>query len=194
MKVGLTGNIGSGKSTVARIFTVLGIPVFYADYEAKKLYSEKEVLQEVIDAFGNGVLDQAGNIDKAKLAEIIFGDKRKLNIIINIIHPRVRQRYQEWRQQWEQVPCTILEAAIMIESGLYKQMDVVVLVTAPQQQRLQRVAGRDGANEAEIRKRMEHQYPEEKLRTFADFTVENDEHSLVIPQVLHIHKVIKGKR
>lgn len=187
-KIGLTGNIGSGKSTVARIFRVLGAPVFHADAEAKKLYDNKEVLQEVVDAFGAGVLGDEGRLDKVRLAEVVFGDKEHLQTINHIIHPRVRKRYQEWLQHNEKAPYTVMESAIMTKSDLYRQMDVVVVVTAPLSERLQRVAKRDGFNKEQILRRMESQHDEATLRTYADYVVENEENSMVIPQVMHIHQ------
>lgn len=192
IKAGLTGNIGSGKSTVARIFQALGVPVFNADLEAKNLYREKEVLQEVTNAFGNSVIDDKGELDKARLAAIIFSDKEKLKQINAIIHPKVRRKYYNWLGRNSNVPYTLQEAAIMIESGLYKQMDKIIVVTAPQHERLQRISSRDGFDKEEILKRMENQYSESMLRSYASFVVENHDHHLVIPQVLEIHKILSG--
>lgn len=192
IKAGLTGNIGSGKSTVARIFQALGVPVFHADQEAKNLYQDKEVLQEVKEAFGENVLDDQGQLDKARLASIIFSDKDKLNTINAIIHPKVRQKYYDWLEQYSNVPYTLQEAAIMIESGLYKKLDKIIVVVAPQHERLQRISSRDGFDKKEILKRMENQFPESTLRSYANFVVENHDHQLVIPQVLEIHKTLSN--
>ncbi len=192
IKAGLTGNIGCGKSTVARIFQALGVPVFQADQQAKNLYKEKEVLDEVAEAFGRDVINENGELVKARLASIIFSDKEKLKKINAIIHPKVRQKYHDWLKIHSNAPYTLQEAAIMIESGLYKMMDKIIVVTAPQHERLQRISSRDGFNKEEILKRMENQYPESTLRSFADFVIENHDHQLVIPQVLEIHKTLSN--
>lgn len=192
IKAGLTGNIGSGKSTVARIFQALGVPVFHADQEAKNLYRDKAVLQEVTEAFGKEVINEAGELDKARFASIIFSDKEKLRQINTIIHPKVRQKYYDWLELHQNLPYTLQEAAIMIESGLYKKLDRIIVVAAPKQERLQRISNRDGFDKQEILKRMDNQFPESKLRTYADFVIENHDHQLVIPQVLEIHKTLSG--
>lgn len=188
MKAGLTGNIGSGKSTAARIFSALGVPVFYADQQAKQLYQDPEVLREVRRLFGDDVTDASGHVVFKNLAKIVFSDPEKLRQLNALIHPRVREKYYSWLELHKEQPYTIQEAAIMVESGLYKQMDAVVVITAPQGQRLQRILGRDGTTEEEVKKRMSQQLPEEKLVEIADFVVKNDEQSLLIPQILDIHK------
>ncbi|MFW5974809.1 MAG: dephospho-CoA kinase, partial [Bacteroidota bacterium] len=188
----LTGNIGSGKSTVSRVFQALGVPVFHADQEAKNLYKDAEVLAEVADAFGKDVINNKGELDKARLASIIFSDKEKLKRINAIIHPKVRQKYHDWLEMHGKASYTLQEAAIMIESGLYKIMDKIIVVTAPQHERLQRISSRDGFDREEILKRMENQYPESTLRSYADFVIENHDHQLVIPQVLEIHNILSS--
>ncbi len=188
MKAGLTGNIGSGKSTAARIFSVLGVPVFYADQQAKQLYQDPEVIREVVSLFGGDVTDANGHVVFKHLAKVVFSDPEKLRQLNALIHPRVREKYYSWLELHQEQPYTIQEAAIMVESGLYKQMDAVVVITAPEYQRLQRILGRDGTTEEEVKKRMSQQLPEEKLVEMADFVVKNDEQSLLIPQILDIHK------
>jgi len=192
IKAGLTGNIGSGKSTVARIFQALGVPVFHADQEAKNLYKDKAVLQEVTEAFGEEIINENGELDKARFASIIFNDKEKLRQINAIIHPKVRQKYYDWLELYQNLPYTLQEAAIMIESGLYKKLDRVIVVAAPKQERLERIRNRDGFDKQEVLKRMENQFPESKLRTYADFVIENHDHQLVMPQVLEIHKILSA--
>lgn len=188
MKVGLTGNIGSGKSTAARIFSALGVPVFYADLQAKQLYHDTEVIREVIGLFGDDVTDADGKVVFQHLAKVVFNDPEKLRQLNALIHPMVREKYYSWLNSHENQAYTVQEAAIMMESGLYKQMDAVVVITAPENQRLQRILGRDGATEEEVRKRMSQQLPEKKLMEIADFVVKNDDQTLLIPQILDIHK------
>ncbi|HKK09349.1 MAG TPA: dephospho-CoA kinase [Bacteroidales bacterium] len=193
MKVGLTGNIGSGKSTAARIFKSLGIPVFYADIQAKQLYADPEVKYEVVALCGNQVLDNDDEISFQKLGAIVFNDSEKLRQLNAIIHPKVREKYWKWLEYYQDKPYTVQEAAIMVESGLYKKMDILVVVTAPQQQRLQRILERESITEEQIRKRMQRQLPEDELIKYADFIVKNDEHTLLIPQILSVHQSLIKK-
>lgn len=190
IKVGLTGNIGSGKSTIAKIFKTLEAPVFNADIEAKKLYLEPHVLEKVEAIAGSQVLDDQGNLNRQALAGVIFNDQEKLNAINNLIHPLVRKRYYEWLENNIQSPYTVMEAAIMIEGGLYRQMDRLVIVSASEQVRLERVARRDGLEKKEISQRMQHQLKEEVLLQYADNIIDNNGEKLVIPQVLAIHKAL----
>lgn len=188
IKVGLTGNIGSGKSTAARIFKSLGVPVFYADTQAKQLYADPGVKREVVALCGNRVLDNDDKINYQKLAAVLFNDSEKLRQLNAIIHPKVREKYRMWLELHHEKPYTVQEAAIMVESGLYKEMDVLVVVTAPQPQRLQRILERESITEEQVRKRMQRQLPEEELVKYADFIVKNDDRTLLIPQILSIHQ------
>lgn len=187
LKVGLTGNIGSGKSLIAKIFETLQIPVFYADAEGKKILDSPGVIEAIKKLFGSQVI--SGNlVIRHALAQIVFSDKTKLDNLNNIIHPAVRSRFSNWAEQHTASHYVIYEAAILIESGHYLNMDKIVLVTAPEGLRIKRVMERDNATKVMINRRMTNQWPEEKKREHANFIINNDETELVIPQVMNIHK------
>ena len=185
--IGLTGGIGSGKSTIAEIFTTLKIPVFNSDLEAKQLYSHPEVKQQIITLFGN-VYNSENQLDKKALANIVFNDDKKLQQLNNIIHPAVKKLFDTWVNKNNHAPILIKEAAILIESGAAKQVDKIIVVTAPKKERIKRVMQRDNVAEKEVVARMNKQLPEEKLIAQADFIIKNDNKQLVIPQVLEILK------
>jgi dephospho-CoA kinase len=186
LKIGLTGNIGSGKTTIARIFETLGIPVFFADEEGKKLLETSEVKQKIKFLFGEGIFD-SGNINRQKLAKLVFDDKEKLEQLNAVIHPAVRKSFDEAAGKQSKQPYIIYEAAIMIESGAYKNLDRIILVTASEQIRLKRVIARDLTNREAVIKRMKNQWPEEKKKTYAHFIINNNQDQQLIPQVLIIH-------
>lgn len=188
MEVGLTGNIGSGKSTASKVFKLLGVPVFYSDDEAKMLYQDKKIMDRVVNLFDESIRQKDGSLNRKALAALAFADKSKLSKLNDIIHPGVGERYQHWLQQHRSAPYTIREAAILIETGAHEKMDCVVLVTAPLEERLQRVLKRDSANIRLIKQRMQHQMPEVEKRKFADMVIENHDSCLMIPQILKIHQ------
>jgi len=189
--IGLTGGIGSGKSTVAEIFNTLKIPVFNSDFEAKQLYSHPEIKQQIIKLFGN-VYNEQNQLDKKALANIVFNDDEKLQQLNNIIHPAVKKLFETWVNKNNQAPILIKEAAILIESGAAKQVDKIIVVTAPKKERIKRVMQRDNISEKEVIVRMRKQLPEEKLITHADFIIKNDNQHLVIPQILDIVKKLNN--
>lgn len=189
--VGLTGGIGSGKSTVCKIFEVLNVPVFYADQEAKALYKSSQVIEAITNILGKYVLNTEGKIDRKKMAALVFEDSEKLLQIQQIIHPLVKKRFEEWSElfQKEALYC-IREAAILIESGAYKDCDKIIVVTAPEELRIQRVIKRENCSEQEVKSRMAHQMQEEERLKYADFVINNDGHHPLIRQVIQIHHQI----
>lgn len=189
-KVGLTGNIGSGKSLIARIFETLGIPVFYADKEGKNILDSPEVIKKVSQLFGNKII-KGSMIDRQALAGIVFSDTSKLEQLNGIIHPAVRNKFDVWAGE-QNAPYVIYEAAILHESGHYQNMDKIIVVTAGEQLRIRRVMNRDDIDEASVRQRMANQWPEEKKIRLADFIIDNNESRLLIPQVLDIHRKLGG--
>lgn len=192
IKVGLTGNMGSGKSTVAEIFRVLGIPVYHADEEAKKFLGLKEVATELKQQFGEKVFD--GNlIDKKKLAGLVFNDQKALEVLNSIIHPRVRKGLADWMTEHHRFPYVIQEAAILFESGFHAYFDRNILVACPENVAVGRVVQRDGVSEQEVRARLRNQWPEIKKRPLANYIIENDGSQLIIPQVLKIHLELSAK-
>nr|NQU89670.1 dephospho-CoA kinase [Bacteroidota bacterium] len=185
LKIGLTGNIGSGKTIVAEIFNVCGIPVFDADLEAKKILNSPDIISRLLGVFGKDIILN-GLVDRKALANIVFSDPDKLAILNAIVHPHVRQDFQNWCTSHEESPFVIYEAAIILESGFARQLDSVVLVTAPEPLRISRVINRDGVNREDVAGRIKNQLPEGEKIKLADFIINNDGSELLIPQVLRV--------
>ena len=183
IKVGLTGNIGSGKSTVARLFEILDIPVFYADKQARIISERKEVLEEIRSAFGSVVVDQNDCLDRKELASIVFNNAEKLSMLNEIIHPRVITEFIEWCKQYNSFPYILHESAILFESGLDYLCDKVIVVSAPKELRIKRVILRDRLSHREILVRMNNQWAETKLLKLSNFEVVNDDCMSLIVQV-----------
>ncbi|MBN2638626.1 MAG: dephospho-CoA kinase [Bacteroidales bacterium] len=193
LNVGITGNIGSGKSWICRIFEAMGIPVFYGDQEAKALYYDSEIKQQVIAVFGSDVYDKDGNLDRKKMASIVFSDPKALFQINSIIHPALNKRYEEWMLQHQDKDYVLHESAIIFEHGLEKTMDFVINVSAPKLLRLKRVMDRDGLTEEEVKSRMKNQWTDEVKNEMANFVLINDGDDAVIDQVRLINKQLIEK-
>lgn len=191
--VGLTGNIGSGKSTISQIFSALNIPIFYADDEAKKILNSNRVTSELIKTFGTEILNHEKKIDKQKLANIIFNDSSQLQKINNIIHPLVYEHFLNWLNNQHNVNYVILEAAILFESGFDKYVDFIINVHANKQLRIKRIFKRDGIKLNDVIKRMKNQLSDLEKKRLSGFTIDNNGKKLVIPQVLQIHESILKK-
>lgn len=186
LRVGLTGGMGSGKSVVARVFRVLGVPVFGADEEAKALMEEDAAVRDAVIARFGPEVHPHGRLDRARLAALVFGDDERLAALNAIVHPAVRKAFSAWADR-QIAPYVMMEAAIMAENDGYHAFDRVVTVSCPEELRIRRVMQRDGAGEDAVRARMRHQASEEQRRRIAHFAVNNDGSELVIPQVLAIH-------
>lgn len=188
MIVGLTGGIGSGKTSVARIFSVLGIPVYEADEASKKLIDTDKGLQgQLIALLGDDIVSD-GKINRPLMAERIFNDSELLSQTNAIIHPAVAAHFQHWHQQYTQQPYIIREAAILFESGSYKDCDKVIVVSAPQEMRIARVMSRNDVSRQAVLERMSNQWPEADKLARADYVIYNDHSQSVIKQVLAIHE------
>lgn len=186
IKVGLTGNIGSGKSTAARIFETLGVPVYHADAEAKKMLSDPEVSADIRNHFGLEVFI-SGSVDRKALANLVFGDPRELEKLNSIIHPRVRQDLMAWIERHSDHDYVIQEAAILFESGFNTFFDKCIVVACPEDIAIKRVITRDRVSEKEVAERLKNQWPEGKKKALADYVINNDGSELIIPQILIIH-------
>lgn len=195
-RVGITGGIGSGKSTVCRIFhSALGIPVFYADDEAKRLIVEDPELRAgIIGIFGPEAYLPDGSYHRAYVSGIVFGNPEKLAALNALVHPAVERAGQEWHRQQAAsgAPYTLKEAALMIESGSYRHLDRLIVVSAPEDLRIQRVMQRDGLTETQVKDRISKQLPEAKKLELADFVIINDGKKLLLPQIWNIHQAIIG--
>jgi len=185
LKIGITGGIGSGKSTVCTIFRILGIPVFNADTEARKLYDEPQVKEAIILAFGDIMYPQ-GVFDKKAMADLVFQSTDKLKQLNELLHPLVQIQFDRWLQQQES-PYIIKEAALLIEAGSYQQLDALILVTCPINKRIERVMKRDRVTEDEVLARINKQLSEEDKRALCQYEIINDDRQLLIPQVLQLH-------
>ncbi|WP_306568258.1 dephospho-CoA kinase [Flavobacterium lindanitolerans] len=172
--IGLTGGIGSGKSSIAKHIESLGIPVYIADTEAKKILDTADVIAKVIALFGDDILEN-GKIDRKKIAALVFQDPEKLKKYNAIIHPEVYLHFQNWVKQHNNYPLVVKEAAILFESGSYKDCDKIILVTAPKENRIQRVMKRDAVTRKAVEQRMSHQWDDETKKSMSDFVIENIE-------------------
>ncbi|MCW3071326.1 MAG: dephospho-CoA kinase [Bacteroidetes bacterium] len=187
IRVGITGGIGSGKSTVCRVFEVLGIPVYYADAEAKKLLDDPAILAILLEKFGKEIFD-GDHIDRKKLAAVVFSDPEKLAFLNSIIHPAVKKHFLDWCDAHSDARYVLKEAAILFESEAYKQVQKVITVTAPAEVRIARVMKRDGTAREEVEKRIASQLNDEEKIKRSDFVLLNDEQQSLIPEILKIHQ------
>jgi len=195
LKIGITGNIGSGKTTISKIFEVLGIPVFYADDEAKKVMVNDAILiDELKQAFGAESYFEDGSLNRKYIAGIVFNNPAELEKLNAIVHPATFRAFDNWLKQVKDVPYILKEAALLFESDSYKLCDQTIMVTAPLELRIERVMLRDDLSKDEILKREARQFSEEKKLGLANFVIKNDNTALVIPQVLALHeKFISSK-
>ncbi len=193
LRVGITGGIGSGKTTVCRLFEVLGIPVYNADAWAKWLIAhDPKVRADVTALLGQEAYLPDGTYQRAYVAARVFADAHLLQALNAIVHPAVERHSRQWHetQAAKGCPYTLKEAALLVESGSHRFLDALIVVCAPEAVRLQRVMQRDGLSEAEVRARMQRQLPEADKVTLADFVVLNDGQHPLIPQVWKIHRAL----
>ncbi len=193
LKVGLTGNMGSGKSTVALVFSYLNVPVYKADVEAKKMYLRDDVLKEVVSLAGKQILDSCGNLNRKALAEVAFSDSKILKSLTKLIHPLVRKDFIVWTGQHSQSPYVIHEAAIIFESGFREEYDLVIHVSCPEEISIERIEKRDNLSREMILQRMQFQLPDREKASLSNFVILNDGSTLVIPQVLLIHQTLSER-
>ncbi|HQW92493.1 MAG TPA: dephospho-CoA kinase [Ferruginibacter sp.] len=186
LKIGLTGGIGSGKSTVAKVFEVLGIPVYYADDAAKKLMNEDAALKQKIKLqFGESVYANE-HLNKKALADIVFNDPEKLALLNALVHPATLKDVESWMQS-QSSPYIIKEAALIFESGAHQNLDYVIGITAPAPLRIQRTMQRDGITREAVVARMDKQMDDTIKMKLCDFVITNDEQEMLLPQVLALH-------
>jgi dephospho-CoA kinase len=188
LKVGITGGIGSGKSTVCGILESLGIPVYYADSRSKLLYYKPAIREKVEALLGPESYLEDSEPDKGFIADKVFNDKSLLKALESILHPAVAIDFAEWvKSMPADVPYVGKEAALLFESGSYKALDIIVVVLAPMELRRQRVTRRDNHTEEEFMARLEKQWTDEQRLQLANHIIYNDEKQLLIPQVLELH-------
>jgi dephospho-CoA kinase len=188
LKIGLTGNMGSGKTTVAKVFEILGIPVFYADDAAKKAMATDGILvKEIKAAFGEQAYFEDGSLNRKNIAAIVFNNDGELKKLNAIVHPATFRAFDVWVKDIKNVPYVLKEAALLFESNSYKMCDYSIMVQAPLEIRINRVMKRDGISRAEVESRNTHQFSEEKKTALSNYIIKNDDTELVIPQVLEMH-------
>lgn len=188
--IGLTGNIGSGKTTVSNIFRVLGVPVYCADEKAKSFLETRESIEQISVLFGVDYINGNGLPDRQKIAGLVFNDRAKLKMLEAIIHPQVRNDFVKWSSQQQSCDYVIMEAAILFETGQTDNFDQIVLVTAPEQKRIERVCKRDAVSREQVLQRMRNQLNEDFKIPLADYVIVNDEKNMLIPQVQKVHKAV----
>jgi dephospho-CoA kinase len=191
VKIGLTGGIGSGKTTVAKIFELMGVPVYYADEASKRLYrTNKELMTALKTHFGEDIYTNE-ELNRSKLAAIVFGDSAKLELLNSLVHPLTIKDATEWIAQ-QTTPYIIKEAALLFEAGSTRDLDYIIGVSAPQHLRIKRVMDRENVSREDVIKRMNRQIDEEIKMRLCNFVIKNDEQELVIPQVLELHERFLG--
>jgi len=189
LKIGITGNIGSGKTTVSKVFEMLGVPVFYADFHAKKVMTEDAVLIKAIrNTFGEEAYFEDGNLNRKYISNIVFNNDAELNKLNALVHPAVFRAFDKWAEQFHQHFYVLKEAAILFESGSNLQCDKTIVVAAALDVRVQRVMERDHLTEEEVLRREKKQMPQAEKEAKADFIIHNNPQLMVIPQILQIHQ------
>lgn len=191
-KIGITGGIGSGKTTVCKIFESLDIPIYYADIEAKRIMTSSPIVKQQLKALlGNDAYFKNGKPDRKYIAAKIFTDKSLLNSINNIVHPAVRADAERWMEKMKIEGANayiIKEAALLVENGSYKALDALIVVTCPEEIRIKRVMTRDKLSHSEVLNKIKNQLSESEKIKVADFVIVNDGTKPIISQVWQIHK------
>jgi len=191
-QIGLTGGIGSGKSTVAKLFELIGIPVFDSDLEARKIMeTNTDVVEKIKEMVGPYSYFENGKLNATLVAEKIFTIPEKLTVINALVHPKVRLAYQIWVTQ-QNSNYVISEAAILIESGRYQDLDALICVNAPESIRIQRVMQRSKLSQSAVMQRIHHQMIEDERAPYCNYTINNNDTQAIIPQVLAIHHQIQN--
>lgn len=190
IRIGLTGGIGSGKSTITQLLTTIGVPVYISDIRSKQLtQSDPTIISGLKRLLGDDIYSADGLLNKKKMAQMIFNDKDLLAQVNGLIHPVVHNDFDRWAEEQGEagVPYVVNEAAIMIENGGYKRMDKVIVVTAPLEQRIARTMARDNASREQVISRINNQMSDEEKVKYADFVITTDDKHFIIPEILKIH-------
>ncbi|MBK0369004.1 dephospho-CoA kinase [Flavobacterium agrisoli] len=191
--IGLTGGIGSGKTTIAKMFADYGIPIYIADDEAKKLMQSEVIVTAIRNAFGNAIFDEE-KLNRGKLAAIVFKDAEKLEILNKIVHPEVKKHFENWLAEKQDFDYVIYEAAILFESGRYKDCDLIITVIAPLALRIERVKLRDQTTEEEITNRIKMQWNDLQRSEKSNFIINNVDLREVKQEIVKILKILNIKQ
>ena len=191
--IGLTGGIGSGETTIANYFNEMGVPVYIADDGAKNVMKSDDIIEEIKTSFGEALFEN-NILNRAKLAEIVFNDKDKLAELNAIVHPAVKKDFEVWLLQHKSYQYVIYEAAILFESGRYKECDLIITVTAPEEVRIKRVLKRDNTTREQVLSRMKMQWNDENRISRSNFVINNDNLKNAKEQVVKILKILDIKQ
>ncbi|OFY68698.1 MAG: dephospho-CoA kinase [Bacteroidetes bacterium RBG_19FT_COMBO_42_7] len=186
LKLGVTGGIGSGKTTVCKVFAVLGIPVFSADTEAKRIQDSDRDLQIKINSLAGKDLFASGKLDRTEMAKLIFRDSDLLAKVNSIVHPAVFEYFREWLKKQDS-PYAVMEAAILFESGAYRMMDRIVTVVTPMEERIERLVKGNKLTREQVTERIKNQIDDESRIKQSDYVIFNSENDTIIPAILGIH-------
>lgn len=194
LKIGVTGGIGAGKSLVCKIFSALGVPVYNADTRAKQLMVEDQVLiRQIKGHFGDASYSDDGSLNRSYLANEVFANTEKLELLNSLVHPQVGLDFDKWVAGKSSAPYVIKEAALLFEAGSFKSLDAIVTVAAPEELRIRRTVIRDEfRSKKQIEEIISKQLPEEERISRAGYKIINDENRLLIPQVLRLHKTFSS--
>jgi dephospho-CoA kinase len=184
--IGLTGGIGSGKTTIANYFKSLGIPVYIADDEAKKIMQLPEIIDSLKETFGQEIFEN-NILSTEKLAKIVFNNPEKLKLLNNIVHPAVKKHFDQWLLSYKNVPFVIKEAAILFESGSYKYCDKIITVISPMEERIRRVMVRDKTSRENVLNRIYNQWTDEQRIAKSDYVI----HNITVKEAqLQVHNIL----
>jgi dephospho-CoA kinase len=195
LRIGITGGIGSGKTTACSLFEKLGVPVYYADDRARWIQNnDPELIEAIKEVFGKDIYVN-GNLDRTSLGKIVFSDKNKLDALNTLVHPAVFKDANDWqeKQKIAGAAYTLKEAALLFETGSYKTLDKIIVVSAPLDLRIERVMLRDNLNKDEVLKRIENQMPQEEKEKMADFVLNNTDLDKLEKEVKQLHQLIMEK-
>ena len=185
-RIGITGNIGSGKSLVCKIFNHLGISTFHSDEETKKLYFLPEIKKEIVGRFGDEVYFEDGSLNKKLLSYHLFQNKEALQFIEDLLYPKLNQVFDEWCEK-QTSKYVLIESAILFEKNFDRQFDKIIFVSAPEDVRVKRAMQRDRCDEEHVRSRMRLQWDEATKKAKSDYIINNDNNVMLIPQVMRIN-------
>lgn len=192
LKIGLTGGIGSGKTTVSRVFRNLGIPIFNSDLVAREIVNtNSKAIESIKKHFGNQIYED-NRLDRKALAEIVFNHPEELQKLNNIVHPLVAIEFENWCNENQSAPYIIKEAAILFESGAHQDLDRIIVVYTQKEERIRRIIKRDSSSREEVESRMKNQWDNGTRNKLGDFIIINDDIEKVLPQVMELHEVLIG--
>jgi len=191
LKVGITGGMGSGKSTVCNILKNLGVPVFSSDDVGKMLLNNDDYLKSQIKKkFDSDMYTSSGTIDRERMARLVFNNPDELKKLNELVHPRVKAEFDSWCKKNEKKPYVVKEAAILFETDHHKELDKMVTVFCPKEERIRRIIKRDEVTKESVEKRMLHQYSDAERNALADFIIMNDGNEELLPQVKELHELL----